>query len=102
MQIEVHHEKKISITTDVERCRKESQRGPSKARVIFRRVLPNGSERTAMCDRDVIKLSIRRNDDAMRTIDVDRHVARIDCCSIRAPAGPKRTSEILSAPSDTT
>src|ERR1041385_4970407 len=78
MQIEVDDEKKVSIRTDIERRGKESQRGPSETRVVFRRVLPHRSEWPTVCDRDVIKLSIGRNNNAVWTIDIYRHVAGVD------------------------
>ena len=57
---------------------KKPERGLADEGVVLGRILPDGSERAAVCDRDVIELSIGRKDDAVWSIDIDRHVARID------------------------
>src|SRR5215204_1470630 len=78
MQVEVNDEQKVSIRTDVERCGKETERGFTDACVIFGRILPHRTKRPAMCDGDVVKLSIGGNYDAVWTIDVHGHVAGVD------------------------
>src|SRR5262245_49751804 len=78
MQVEVDDKKKIPIRTDVERSRKESQRRFADEGVVFGGILPNGAKRPAMRDRDVIKLPVGRNNNAMRAIDIDWHVASVN------------------------
>src|SRR5215213_11069394 len=78
MQVEIDDEEKVSIGTDVERCREETQRRFADEGIVLCRVLPHRSKRPAMRNRDVIKLSIGRNYDAVWPIDIDRHVARIN------------------------
>ena len=78
MQVEVDDEKKVPVRTDVQGCGKVAERGFAKARVVFRRVLPDGAKRASMCDGDVVKLSIGRNNDAMWAVDVDRHLTGVE------------------------
>src|SRR5215207_4271254 len=69
MQIEVDYEKKVAVGCDVKCRRKVTESGLPNQRVIFSRILPDRSKWPAVCDRDVIKLSIRRDDDAVWTIN---------------------------------
>ena len=88
MQIEVHDEEKRTVFCDVERRGKKAEGSFSDYRVVFSRILPNGSIRPAMSERDVIKLSIGRDNDAVRAVDIDRHTAgidlSIDSCAVRS------------------
>src|SRR5215217_5771061 len=75
MQIEVDDKKEVAVRGDVQGARKVTQRGFLNKRVVFRRILPDGSKRPAVCDRDVVKLPIGRDDDAVWSINVHRHVS---------------------------
>src|SRR5688500_2139402 len=89
MQIEVHDEEKGTVWCDVQCCGEITEVGFGNQRVIFRRILPNGAERPAMSDRDVIKLSIGRDDDPVWTINVYGHVAGVDLSSDASAIRPE-------------
>src|SRR6266852_5066316 len=75
MQVEVDDEQKISVRRDVHRRWKKSERSFADYPVIFRRVLPDQTKRTAVRDGNVIELLIRRDNNTVWPIDVHGHIA---------------------------
>ena len=75
VQVEIHDEKKIAVGRNINRRRKIAERRLAQNAVIFGRVLPDQTKRTAVRDRNIIELPVGRDDDAMRPVDVYRHVA---------------------------
>src|SRR6185295_787818 len=78
MQIEVDYVKQTAVGGKVHGGRKKSQRSLAEHAVIFGRVFPHAAKRPAVAQRDVVKLFVMRDGDAMWSIDVRRHLARRD------------------------
>src|SRR6267142_1644466 len=77
MQVEVDDEQKVTVGRDVHRRRKISERSLADDAVVFRRVLPDQTKRPAVRDGNVIELFVGRDNNAVRPVDVYRHVARL-------------------------
>ena len=75
MQIEIDDENELAVRGDIHGRRKIAERRLAEHAVILRRVFPDQTKRPPMRDRDVVELSIRRDDDTVWPVDVHRHVA---------------------------
>lgn len=75
MQIEVNYEKQTAVVRNVHGGREEPERGLPEDTVVFCGIFPHRSKRPAMRKRHIVKLFVRRDCDAVRTVNIYRHIS---------------------------
>src|SRR5882762_6383762 len=74
MQIEIHHPQETAVRRQVHRGWEETERRPAQDSIVLGGILPNGTKRPTMSERNVVKFLVASDGDSMWPINIDRHV----------------------------